>query len=207
MRRLLTVVLLASLTVGGVTRAESEPPVEVTLHEPPPPQRRFVLSWSPLPLLIGKVSFDLVLVPKNHHGIVLCPFYVNTSTAPVYAFNDMGQAMQLAQQSFVGWGGELGYRYYFGKAGPRGLFLGPSLILGWFTATAGNGTQLSYLYYGGAVDVGYQMLVANRVSIGFGGGLQVTGESKAIPTQQFPARFYANFSVLPRLLASLGVAF
>jgi hypothetical protein len=206
-KRLIGAVLVATLMTARLAFAEPEPAVDVVIREPPPPQRRFVVSWNPLPLVLDKISFDVVVVPTSHHGLVLSPFYASTSTAPIFVFNSAGQSMQLAKQTFRGGGGELGYRYYFGQRGPRGLFLGPSLILASFEATAGNGTQTHYLYYGGAIDVGYQMLIANRVSLSLGGGLQVVGTSKPIPQQQLPAKLYANFGVLPRLLVSLGVAF
>ena len=102
---------------------------------------------------------------------------------------------------------EIGYRYYFGQGGPRGLFLGPSLILGAFDAKAQNGTSTSYADFGLAADIGYQVLVADRVSLSLGAGLQYTATSKSIPDQQFPAEIYANDGLRPRVLASLGWAF
>jgi hypothetical protein len=110
-------------------------------------------------------------------------------------------------QHFNGLGGEIGYRYYWGANGPRGLFVGPSLILGWFDAQPQNGSSTQYLQYGLAADIGYQMLVADRVSLSLGGGLQYTAETKNIPNQQFPAELYANSGLRPRVLLSMGWAF
>lgn len=206
-RALVGAVVAAAIAFGSPVRAEEEPAVDVKLNLPPPPRRIVSIAWNPLPLIFGKVSLDVVVVPVSHHALALSPFYVTTSTAPIYVFDDMGHATQLATQTFVGWGGELGYRYYFGQRGPRGLFLGPSLILAWFNATAGNGTQTHFLHYGVAADVGYQMLIADRLSLAVGAGLQVVLTDKSIPPQQYPAKFYANQGVAPRLLASLGVTF
>jgi hypothetical protein len=200
---------LVALTIATASNAiaEPEPPVDVVIPETPPPRRIVVLGWNPLSLVLGKASFDVVVVPRDHHGLILSPFYASTSTEPIFVFDDMGNPRQLAKQTFSGFGGELGYRYYFDELGPRGFFMGPSLIVGWFTAQAGDGSQTAFLQYGAAVDVGYQTLIADRLSLTLGGGLEVVATNKSIPQQQFPARFYANFGVLPRLLLSVGWAF
>ncbi|HWU86378.1 MAG TPA: hypothetical protein VN253_03860 [Kofleriaceae bacterium] len=187
--------------------AELPPAVDVVVHEEPPPRRILAIEWNPLPLLIDKLSANIVFVPVAHHAIVLGPCYVSTTTKPIYVFDDSMNATQLPRQRFRGFGGELGYRYYFGEAGPRGLFLGPSLILATFTAKAQDGGETPYTYYGVAADVGFQMLVADSVSLSLGGGLQYAGTSKQIPNQQLPASIYANGAVRPRLLASIGWAF
>jgi hypothetical protein len=187
--------------------AEPPPPVDVVIAQHPP-RRVFAVEWNPLPLVtIGKVSANLLFVPFNHHAIILSPFYAWTTTAPIFVFDDRGNATQLPQQKFSGYGTELGYRYYFEDGGPRGFFLGPSLIAGSFVATAENGTETSYLDYGAAADIGYETLVAERVALSLGAGVQYTTTSKSIPHQQFPAQLYANDLVRPRLLLALGWAF
>jgi hypothetical protein len=74
-------------------------------------------------------------------------------------------------------------------------------------ATAQDGTQTHFHNYGVAADVGYQMLVADRVVISLGAGVQYNWISRSIPNQQFPAKLYANGGVRPRVLLSLGWAF
>jgi hypothetical protein len=113
----------------------------------------------------------------------------------------------LPSQSFTGAGSELGYRYYFGRGGPRGMFLGPSFVLGDFSAKAQDGSTTSYIQLGGALDLGFQALVLDRISLSLGAGLQYLASSPTIPPQQFPADVYANSGLRPRLLASIGVAF
>jgi hypothetical protein len=187
--------------------AEPEPAVDVTIHDTPRPERNLAIAYSPLPLILGKISLDVVVVPTNHHALVLSPFWASATTAPVTVFDDMGAPTRLPEQRFRGWGGEIGYRYYWGEKGPRGLFVGPSLLLGRFSAGAADGSSKSYGEVGLAGDVGYQALVADRVSVTLGGGLQLAHEGGGIPPQQFPARFFANSGVWPRLLAAVGVAF
>ena len=138
---------------------------------------------------------------------MLSPFYVSTTTNAIYIFDDQGNSTQLPRQTFSGFGGEIGYRYYTGRGGPRGFFAGPSIILAAMTAKAQDGSKTSYLDYGLALDVGYEMLVADRVAISLGAGAQYTAPSISIPGQQFPADIYANNKLLPRALASIGWAF
>jgi hypothetical protein len=207
--------LLAGLGVGaaatstGVASAEApapaDAPVDVVIHDTAPPQRWLSLEFNPLPLIIGKVSVNVVIVPVDHHALVLSPFYVTTTTEPIYA--DNGESLQLPQQKFSGFGGEIGYRYYTGLGGPRGFFAGPSLILGAMGAKAQNGSTTDYLDWGVAADVGYEMLVVDSLAIAVGAGVQYTTPSTTIPNQQFPADVYSNSKVLPRALASIGWAF
>jgi hypothetical protein len=167
------------------------------------------IEYNPLSLVIGKVSGNIVVVPIDHHGLVLTPFYVSTTTVPINRALDVTGMMmeQLPKQKFEGFGGEIGYRYYSGLGGPRGFFAGPSLSAMSITATAGNLTQTSFVDYVLAGDAGYAALVADRVAITLGVGAQYTFTSKTIPNQQPPANIYANSGFEPRVLASLGCAF
>lgn len=197
--------LLVVAFTAAPARAES---VDVSIHEPAPPHRWLAIEWNPLPLLtIGKASANVVMVPREHHALVASPFYSWTTTEPVYVFDDAGAATRLPEQKFTGFGGELGYRYYAGAGGPRGVFVGPSLIVGAFDAKAQNGTKTSFFDLGVAADAGYQILIAHDVALSLGGGAQYIWTSKSIPAQQFPARIHANRGVAPRILASIGWAF
>jgi hypothetical protein len=190
---------------GGLSRT----PVDVVIDDAPPARRYVSLAWNPVPIFaLGKVSFDVVIAPVDHHALVLSPYYVTTTTVPFFVYNDItGSPTALPQQTFEGFGGEIGYRYYFGLGGPRGFFVGGSFLIGAFTATAQNSTQTHYMSFGGAVDVGYQALVADRVVLGAGLGLQYTAMDTSLPNQQFPANLYANSGLYPRLLLSVGWAF
>jgi hypothetical protein len=199
-------------------------PVNVTIDEPSPPRRYVSIEWNPLPFVamhtgtrpsdpgrpeqggVGKISANIVLAPFEHHAVIVSPFYVLTRTTPITVFDNDANPTRLPIQTFEGFGTELGYRYYTGRGGLRGVFFGPSLILGSFTATAENGTQLPYLDYGFAVDFGYQALVVDRVALSLGAGLQYATTSKSIPDQMLWAKVFANSVVLPRVLVSVGWA-
>ena len=200
--------VLFAVTTPRAAHADPPPPVDVVLHDAPRPYRPLTIEWNPLALVtIGKLSANAVLVPIDHHALVLNLFYASTSTAPISIFDDSGQSTALPKQTFYGFGGELGYRYYSGKGGARGFFLGPSLVLASFTASAGNGTKTPYAEYGLAADAGYEALIADRVAVSLGGGLQYLATNKVLPDQQFPANIYTNSGLRPRLLFSIGWAF
>lgn len=209
--------LAAILTVTVSATADPPPPVDVVIREPPPPRRILTIEYNPLALIVGKVSANIIVVPTDHHALVLSPFYTWTATVPICVATDSGSnspacgisgpSAVLPRQTFQGLGGELGYRYYLGLGGARGFFAGPSLILASMTATAQDSSRTSFLDYGFALDIGYEALILDRVALALGGGAQYVTTSKSIPDQQLPAAVYANSGVRPRVLVSLGYAF
>jgi hypothetical protein len=199
-------------------------PVDIRLPPDAVPHRMWTVEWNPLALFVQKISANVIVVPRSHHALVLSPYYTYASTAP-YATNiDAGgnplvdsngnqYTLNVPSSSFRGVGTEIGYRYYYGHRGPRGLFWGPSLLLAYMNATAYNGTTTSFGDFGVSADVGYQFLVADAVSISVGGGAQYNLTSRAIfggtriPDQQWPASIYSNNGFRPRFLLSLGYSF
>jgi hypothetical protein len=201
-------------TAARVSAADeaSSPPVDVAMHDAPPLHRTLTLEWNPVALFLDRFSINLVIAPGNHHALVLSPFYTWARTSPYgtnldASGNTLPYTLNVLAQTFQGFGGELGYRYYFELGGPRGFFVGPSLLLAAMTAKAGNGNETSFYDLGVAADVGYQAIVADRVTFSVGAGVQYAAPSKSIPDQEWPANVYANSGVQPRLLLSLGYAF
>lgn len=181
--------------------------VDVALREQPPARRYVALELNPLAgLALHRWGANVVVAPLQHHAIIVNPFHAFAQTYPIRLYDDNGNPITLPTQQFNGWGAELGYRYYTGRGGLRGLFLGPSLFADWMTADAQDGSQTKYIYYGLAADVGYQALIDDRVSLSFGAGLQYGLPNKDIPKQGFQAKYYANSMLLPRLLISIGWA-
>lgn len=209
MQRLSMLVMLVTLGVASVAHADPPPPVDVAIHDAPPPRRLLSVEWNPVSAVVyGKWGANAALVPVDHHALVVSPFYASNTTKPIYVPDNQGNlSIQLPVQTFSGFGGEIGYRYYMGHGGPRGFFAGPSLVIAAMTATAQNGDKTSYFDYGLAVDAGYEVLVADDVALSFGAGAQYTTPSKSIPNQQFPALVYANSKFVPRALLSIGWAF
>jgi len=218
---------LLLLVTGATARAESPPSeisspptssesawpltatgaVDVMLHEPPPARRILAIEWNPLAAAtLHRWSANVILAPFEHHALILSPLHAYARTYPINLYDDEGDPLRLPVQRFYGWGGELGYRYYAGRGGLRGLFLGPSLFSDWMTVHAQNGAATSYIYYGLSADVGYEVLIGDRVSLSVGGGVQYGGPDKDIPKQGFLAKYYANSMFAPRWLLSIGWA-
>jgi hypothetical protein len=226
MKRLFFGAIVAACAFGAAatTHAEPLPAVDVSIKDPQPHRRVVSIEWNPVAAIaIARWSANLVIVPIEHHALVLNPYYASVKTQPIYTYQDctgstdpacagqgfgfgQGPATQLPAQKFQGFGGEIGYRHYSGRGGPRGFFFGPSFLIGAFNATPQVGSKTSFLDFGVAVDVGYQVLVGDDFSIALGAGLQYTNTSKKLPDQQYPAEVYANAGIRPRFLFSLGWA-
>jgi hypothetical protein len=226
LQRVLFVALMASQRTASAERpAAAAPPssvaatsevswpvtstgaVDVALREPAPPRRYVALEINPLAgLALHRWGGDIIIAPLEHHAIIVNPFHASAQTYPINLYDDNGNPIKLPVQQFSGWGAELGYRYYSGRGGLRGLFLGPSLFADWMTVNAQDGSQTKYIYYGVAADVGYQALITDRVSLSVGAGLQYGLPNKDLPRQGFQAKYYANPILLPRLLISIGWA-
>ncbi|APR99361.1 DUF3575 domain-containing protein [Pajaroellobacter abortibovis] len=159
-------------------------------------RRRFALSYNPFTLLLTRVGLNLEALLISHHGLNLTFFYASTLT------NEDSH-----NNRFQGVGGELGYRYYTGECGLRGLYVGPSLLLGIYNAIPLVGDRIPYWNVGGALDIGWQAIVANRTVVGVGGGIQYTVPSEKFPAQELPASVYAIEGFRPRFLMAFGFAF
>lgn len=192
----------------------TEGKIAVSVEDPKGEHRTAAIEWNPLALIaLGKLSFNVVVTPAEHHALVLSPHYQWAETAPIYKFADPSSdpnsapTSRVGTQHFKALGGEIGYRYYSGRGGMRGWFIGPSLILDAVWANPQNGPMKKFGDIGLAVDTGYQVLIADDVSIGLGVGVQGMLTTTKIPEQQFPAHTIANREVDPRVLLSLGWAF
>jgi hypothetical protein len=169
---------------------------EGTIGSPRGARRWLTIAYNPFTLQASRYGANAELLLASHHVIAGTLYWANTVT------NE-----DSFKNRFRGVGGELGYRYYTGHDGPRGIFIGPSLLLAALEAVPARGATTSFENYGVALDVGYQALVADRWVVGLGGGLQYNRPSTTFPQQELPASIYANPGVRPRLLLALGVAF
>lgn len=214
---------IAMLAVGGAVTAVSAtahaeqqqpqpPPILTHVEEPTGPNaggvndaplgaprgapRSFAITYNPLTINLERISLNLEVVPVSHHALVLTGFYATTTTNED-SFNN----------KFRGFGGEIGYRHYSGEGGPRGLYFGPSLLVGYYDAIPMNGARTHFGNFGLAFDVGYQAIVADRWVVGLGGGIQYSAPTHEFPKQELPASVYTQPGLRLRLLLSLGVAF
>jgi hypothetical protein len=198
----------ASATASGQASAPAiaSAPVDVAVSEPAPARRIFAIEFNPVALFIHRISGNLEIVPADHHALVLNGYYFNTSTAQ-FTSVDGDAVVVTPSQRFDGGGGEVGYRYYTGRGGPRGFFAGPSFTLARVSATDRAGDETSLFNYGVAIDVGWQALVADDWVVSLGGGATYDFTSKSLPDQQAPAAYYANGGAHARVLVAVGYAF
>lgn len=200
----LLVLSLATL-LGGSVRDTG---VDVAVAEPPMPHRYVVLEYDASQLSLDKYRGNLVIMPIEHHALYLSGFSAHVTTAPVaveFDIQDNGTKFA-TEQTFDGYGGEIGYRYYTGLAGPRGLFVGPSFVLGKYHQRSGDGSTADFSNRGVALDLGYAALIAHRVALSVAGGVQWTATSITLPEQFFPANWLVNEGFRARFLLSIGVA-
>jgi hypothetical protein len=198
-------------TAGGEGNLHDAP-----LFSPSGEMRHFTLTYNPLTLFLVRAELSLEIVLCDHHAIQLTGFYGSTRTNEVYpSAGDVSHADALTTL-FSGGGGELGYRWYSGTGGARGFFVAPSFLLAHYTAApargAGTSTEMDgpttpFWNLGGALDVGWQAIFADRWVAGLGAGLQYTVPTHAFPSQELPASVYADKGLRPRALMALGVAF
>jgi hypothetical protein len=168
------------------------------------PFKSVALQGNPLGVVIGRYSADLEYLPAPHHALHF---------SPVGYFALPGVADEL-----VGFGAEMGYRWYSGLYGPHGFFLGASFIA--LSLQYSHGAlpgvpldapeETSFVQLGGAIDAGYQMVILGNFAVGAGVGAQYTADT-AQPT--FEHENHALHDLLygwglrPRVLLSLGAAF
>jgi hypothetical protein len=164
-----SVVLLAAALRPAAAHATDYPVWFVPEGEP---MKTIAVEANPLAIAVGRFSMNLEYMVARHHAIILSP----------YIFF----AVPAASTEVDAYGGEIGYRYYTGKYGPEGWFVGGSLAFGAFDyqhngATvnrASDGLLLeeavntSYDSVGGAVDAGYQFLLHEHVVLGVGAGVE-----------------------------------
>jgi hypothetical protein len=190
---LAVVALLSGASVSARAQESAYPP----FSEEKPARQRIAITSSPIAAFIGRrlgVSASVMIV--SHHALELTLFHIDQKTGTD------------SNNEFRGWGQELGYRYYSGEDGPRGFFIGPSLLLGRYTAIPlVGGDQIRYSVPGVAVDLGYQALLIDRLVVGLGAGLQYTVPGVSLPPQEIPVSNYANKGVRPRVLFALGFSF
>jgi MYXO-CTERM domain-containing protein len=197
---LLAPIVLSSTYARADAEASAAPAVAPELSDAPlgarGEARRFALSWNPFTLHLERASLNLEVLARSHHVAVITLFGARTKT------NEDSY-----ENVFEGLGGELGYRWYSGHDGPRGLYVGPSLLLARFWAVPARGETIPFWNLGLAVDVGWQAIVADRWVVGVGAGAQYTVPTASFPAQELPASVYAIRGLRPRLLMALGYAF
>jgi hypothetical protein len=159
-----------------------------------PEARPLAITWNPLPLFFGRLSANVEVLLAPHHALVVSPnvlvFNADRGTRTL-----LSEGFGFASPTSASVGIEVGYHYWLRWARAlRGLFLGPSLLLGVTgNADVGDGS-VTQGYYGFAFDVGRQEVLPGGFTLGGGLGIGVV-------------RMADWVAVFPRLLIQLGWSF
>ena len=212
--------LLALWPASAFAQDEGEPAQPQATVPPPPPgavlvpiqqepgpddYKHFSIVANPLALTIGRYSVQVEWLPALHHALTLNPFYTHVS-AGTLTTNGVDEDLG----TFSGGGAELGYRFYSGKKGPNGFFVGPSVLFGDYSQSGGGGSNGSFTSVGGAIDIGGQGVVGPGIVIGGGFGLQWTKNSKdygSTSDLNWASAIVAGGGTRPRFLFTVGYAF
>jgi len=187
--------------------AAAAPTADRSTDQPAPkPFKSFAVELNPLAAAIGRYSLQAEWLPAEHHAIVVNPHFDHVSADVSQSLN--GTSLSYSE-SFTGFGGELGYRFYTGSKGANGFFAGPSIVVAKYSTSIGDQSGSSFTSVGGAFDVGGQWIIGPGVVVGFGAGLQYTSVSLDGSTDGLPltAAIIAGGGVRPRALMTVGYAF
>jgi hypothetical protein len=206
MRCVLTAAVLgASFFVApdALSAEATEPPAA------PDAERHAFVVGNVLSLAMGRLSIDA--------GTLVAPHLAPVMSAHVQALPSVSGGR--GQNAVLGYGAELGMRFYSHAHAPSGFFLGAYVVGGRYRAQAalfdGDGDSVDVISYGAAFDLGWSWVTSGGVVIAFGAGLdkrwaQRTAESRGMaddtPSGPGVPKFFTE-GINPRVLAQVGYAF
>jgi hypothetical protein len=188
--------------------APGPPPgaVLVPIQAAPPeqPYKQWNIVANPLGLFIGRYSITGEYLPALHHAVSLTPSYTHA------AVKSTVNGVETDFGSVSGFGGELGYKFYSGKKGPNGFFVGPSFMFNSYSSSMTGVESKSFTSVGGAIDIGGQGVIGDGFVIGGGFGLQYTKNSEDLQNTEnlnLASEVIASDGTRPRFLFTIGYAF
>lgn len=189
------------------------------------PRRWFTITINPLAVAAARYGGNIEFVPLRHHAFIASGYL---QTFPVALIRDITARPELADNTPTAFGGELGYRYYTGRSGADGFFIGPSFVMmplaylrlqpnalsrvatqrsveGIERALEGSVEAVPYQTFGAALDIGGQLVTSSGFTIG--GGIGITYLSYTLPSDadRLPLDFTPH--IVPRVLFSTGWSF
>lgn len=174
--------------------------------------KHFSVELNPLGVFIGRYGINVGWMPAVHHQLMLNPHYDSVSAEVSMTDFTTGRTITYKDR-FSGFGGELGYRFYTGKKGPNGFFVGPAALFGIYSSSASDLTQStakSFNSMGFAVDIGGQGVIGPGIVVGGGFGLQytrVSEDASKLGDLPLSATVLVGGGWRPRFLLSVGYAF
>lgn len=176
------------------------------------PPRRLSVELNPLSVAMGRYGLNVEVAPFVHHVLVGSAYY--QTFQPYVLERIMPKVVDTSHGAPAKVGGELGYRFYSGRRGANGFFIGASgvlmpLALPRVTPDL-KAEIVSFHAYGGAVDVGIQGITDSGFTIGAGIGAMYLAynapESAKLPAGAPAVKSYEPH-FLPRVLLAAGWSF
>ncbi len=159
-----------------------------------PEARPVAITWNPLPLFYGRLSGNVEVLIAPHHALVVSANAL-VLNADRGSRTLIANGFGFASPTSSSLGLEAGYHYYLRwTRALRGMFLGPSILVGATgNAQVGDPTTTQG-YYGFAFDVGRQEVLPGGFTLGGALGAGILRMADAV-------------AVFPRLLLQLGWSF
>jgi hypothetical protein len=159
------------------------------------PSRVLALTLNPMALILGRLSGNLEWALAPHHALVVSPNVIVAQVSRGGRNSLVSQAYGFVTPGSSSVGLELGYHYWWHRRPAlRGVFFGPSLLLGSTTEASTGDPSHAQTYAGAAFDVGAQEVIAGGFTIGGGAGLGFV-------------RMADSTVLFPRFLLQLGWSF
>lgn len=143
------------------------------------------ITFNPLGLFIGRVSANVEVLLAPHHSLIVSPNVLAFPEGRGGRYNVFNEGLGLATNSSTGFGGELGYHYWWRwRRTLSGPFIGPSFLAGSVTNAAVGPTNTAQAYWGLALDAGGQAVLPGGFTLGGGLGIgfvDMRGATAAFP--------------------------
>jgi hypothetical protein len=209
-----------ALSCGAAWLAGKEAHADESVLPPPtPPTQADVLPTPPPPtkdwprrsfeqnvgdILVGRVSLCIEQMLGQHQALYLA------GHGQIAGF--------VVDDWFAGAGAELGYRFYTGRGGTRGIYFGPSVFfaesysggtiaLESITGTFTGEKKPWMTAVGGAVEAGYKWMSGRGFLIGSGFGVELRAANRQKSEVSQLAWLFDGGGVRPRVSVVMGQAF
>jgi hypothetical protein len=186
--------------------AQAPAPTDI-MPTPPPPSKQWPhhsFTQNIGDIVVGRLSFSIEQMLAQHHAVYLAAH----GQIAGFVVNDW----------FAGAGAELGYRFYLGRGGTRGVYFGPcaffaesysggAIGLESITGTFTGEKKPWMTMAGGAFEVGYKWMSGRGFLIGSGFGMELREASRPKAEVSQLAWLFDGGGVRPRVSIVMGQAF
>ncbi len=170
-------------------------------------RRPVAVTLNLLAVAMDRYGANLELSPAPHHAVAGSAYY---QSLPIWAVRAIAGQDAIKDRGATSFGGELGYRYYTGRRGADGFFVGGSFVAMPLAyprvSTDFRSIELRhFIATGAALDIGVQKVFGSGFTLGGGAGVMYLGYDVPSDNRRVLSGFEPH--VLPRLLLMAGWSF